>query len=890
MNICRAITLYNNFVPPSASVQTWEYEALGYYDGIDIGENIIADEESISLKRLWENLEEKARQLCGKYNAQTLFIFRTEDEVATIKDEEFWKKEECIEGKIFPFLFVMMVRLNLPAGEIKELRRNFETDTNGTDLKVITYLSLDNNDMIVAIKSRKYEDAAKLIDQFHQKISENEEEIRSVIYDSFSVGGIKKECVNSPYFFNADNSSQIEKICIRAIERAPGTLQDMKKKMREYFIIQEKVDSYPVLGCEDEVFLLENVPAFKFWRLYQDNKGMLSNSNKETYQKSVLGMTTLILQSRREETNQALFAKRGGGEKKVKKMCEDLRKELVSISQSCQIREKMYLKAMLQFINSLQKYEDMDYVDYTYVILYFPMKMLIELIREATEKRDEEIEGQADLLNGISAFFYALNLLTQNSIRLERQFFQNGDLNARIYEAPIQLNAFYSAYFSLLRDILNESVAGGYKYEFILCPGMAEYLKVQRILPHASRKNRLLLVEIPEHQIYDVRNQLMVMAHEAAHFVGRDIRCREERFEWMLEAIVKSVSTILVLDHEMHPFCTEDSVKKFEEDYLKALNEEIENYYTAIENSNLRKQEDKYHTEYMRKELWICAQSVLIGKTELLDGIGRSFLNECGRRMDSLNLDPTEKLREYRKFHTEFEECKTSFLIRATVPEIDLSDECCINNIVDSNIHFMKEAFADIMSILLLQLSPEEYIEILFGCSEQMGEIQGHIRTVEWRIALVIKTMSDYGNGNTNMWEADQLIQAANKLTNKPQMNLMNRVAGLLKDYLSGAKNIFELYEEDEQQKEEERLFFERRGINRLYNQDVSNIFIGYLGHCCKKFYNKEKMGIYKNEELGKLRDIWNKLKKVGSIEDYIINIRKFIEDYEEQWIVEKSS
>lgn len=148
---------------------------------------------------------------------------------------------------------------------------------------------------------------------------------------------------------------------------------------------------------------------------------------------------------------------------------------------------------------------------------------------------------------------------------MERQFIQSVDLNARIYEAPVQLNAFYAAYFSLLRDILNEGVGAGYNYEFMICPGVAEYLNVQRVLPRASREKRLLLVKIPEHQIYDVKNQLIVMAHEAAHFVGRDIRCREYRHELMIEAIVKSVSTFLILDKEMHTYCTERAIKKFEE-------------------------------------------------------------------------------------------------------------------------------------------------------------------------------------------------------------------------------------------------------------------------------------------------------------------------------------
>ena len=86
MNICRPITFYNNFVPPSTAVQEWKYEALGYYDGIDIDENIISHTDGFNLKILWENLEKKAGKLSGRYNAQTLYAFRAEDESTKISE------------------------------------------------------------------------------------------------------------------------------------------------------------------------------------------------------------------------------------------------------------------------------------------------------------------------------------------------------------------------------------------------------------------------------------------------------------------------------------------------------------------------------------------------------------------------------------------------------------------------------------------------------------------------------------------------------------------------------------------------------------------------------------------------------------------------------------
>ena len=889
MDICRPITFYNNFVPPSKNEQKWEYEALGYYDGIDIGENIIDSQEVFSFAKLWEVLEEKAENFCGCYNAQTIYAFRSESEADKIKDSMFWKKEYEENGIVifYPFLLIMMIRLNLSSDKVNLFRRDIEAGAYGENLLVITYLSLDNNDVIVMVKSQKYEDAAKFIFQLHyHNNSVGDGEKRTVIYDSFSVCGIKKEYINSADLNLFDQDQKIEKVCIRVIEKSPGATYVMKEALNKCF--GDCVKTYPVLGCEDEIFLLDNISAEKFWRMYRDCDGILSNSNKEIYQQSVFGMTTLILLSEGNKNEQGIhLTMYGEKKKKVKNMCQELRKEFLNIGLNEKNREKMYLKAILQIINSLQKYEYMDYVDYTYMVLYFPMKMLLELIKQEKANQKKEIGESTEILHGISGFFYAINLLAQNSVRLERQFIQSVDLNARIYEAPVQLNAFYAAYFSLLRDILNEGVREGYNYEFMICPGVAEYLNVQRVLPRASREKRLLLVKIPEHQIYDVKNQLIVMAHEAAHFVGRDIRCREYRHELMIEAIVKSVSTFLILDKEMHTYCTERAIKKFEEKYFLALQDELKEYYKGIEDDEIRIKEDRYHTEYMREDLWICAQSVLLGKEDLLDEIGKDAFEEFGQDVELKKLDAVDKLQGLKQFKLDFLENKKIFLIRATIPEITLSDECCINNIVDSNIHIVKEAFADIISVLLLRLSPEEYIESLCNSFEQIQKLQGHIRMIEWRIVFVIRVMMNSSDNDIKkVWDLGNLNHIAEIQKNEDKKNLMRRVLNLLENYLLSAKNIFELYEEDEKREEDERIFGEIRGINRLYNKDVSNVFIMYLEECCRRFYDKEKRGVYKEEELKELRGIWTSLKEVKRVDDYIIKIRGFIEKYEQKWIL----
>ena len=254
------------------------------------------------------------------------------------------------------------------------------------------------------------------------------------------------------------------------------------------------------------------------------------------------------------------------------------------------------------------------------------------------------------------------------------------------------------------------------------------------------------------------------------------------------------------------------------------LKEAIKEYYAGIEKDNIRITQDRYHTEYMREDLWICAQSVLIKNEDLLDRIGKDAFEKFGRDADSI-------------------------------------------------------------SVLLLQLSPEEYIESLLSSSEQIGKLQGHIRTIEWRIALVSMVAPIYcDKGHQKLWETEQLRSVAEKSENNELKHLLTRVIGLLENYVLGVKSIFEIYEEDEKREDDERLFGERRAINRLYNRKLRDIFIEYLKLCCKMFEDKEQK-IYLKEDLAQLRKIWDKLKNIDNIEDYIIHIRSFIEDYKKNKI-----
>lgn len=888
-NICRPITFYNNFVPPSNIKQTWEYEALGYYDGITVGEDL-AKEGEFSFNQMWSVLAVQAKKLSGNFTSQTIHIYRTECGDEVITDEEFWNGRG--ETDEFPFLFIVMLRLKGRADCLPQFKADIEMKMKTEGGKIITYLSLDNNDLIVVLRSREYLEGTRVIDRFHQNVmSVGEKKIPvSEIYDSFSICGVNKKCLNSSKYQFYNGEERISRICLRVIEKEPGSVRLLERELKKVFGGQ-CVYNYPVLGCEDEVFLLEDIPSEKFWKQYQDEQGVLSSSNESTYKVSVIGITALVLQPRLKENqleeNAAKTEKHSSeehttdaeeqsseGSKNNKSIWEAHRNKCIEYLQKegvGQSHVEMYYKAILQIINSLQKYENIDYKDHIYVALYNPMKMLLELLDETPVDKKEEV------MKEISTFFYAINLLTQNSVRLERQFIQSVELNARIYEAPVQLSTFYSAYFRRLRDVLNEGVKERHKYEFMICPGMAKYLNVKRLLPRASREKRLLLVEIPERQMYDIKNQMVIMAHEAAHFVGTDIRQREKRYDDMLRAIVKSVSIFLVLDEDMHQYCDEKSIEMFEAEYYEALKNEAEAYCDAIEqlSGNDRRREDRFHAEFMKEDLWRCAQSVLLGDQNLLDNIGINAFDRKTAAMKQKNMRIRRRVEETEDFFEDFGENRNRFLIKITIPSETMSDERCICNIIEHNIHIFKEAFADLLSILLLNLDIDAYLEVFLEGSSRMNGIRTVVSGVTWRTAIVVKAMLEGAFADKESWSKENLEKIAQSSENKQKRGLAKNILDVFKNHLSTKNNIFTLYEK------EETIRISNRNMDRLYNPEVCDIFCGYLKSCGEKFCEKEKSDKDSKDRLDKLREIYRTLSRIDNIEEYILYIRKEIEGYE---------
>lgn len=307
-NICRPFTLYNDFIPPvSEDHSDWRYISFGYYDGFERGENLFEDGK-YNLQCLWEYNLQQSKNLNGSYLSQILYGLREEktgEEIVT--DKEFWDKDKV--EKEYPFVFLSLIQISEHEDRQKEFRtgwekrKEFEEKINtGDEYKVIVYMSFDSSDMIMVVRSKSYISGAKLIDKIHGKKDQNilQTTFGWQLKYSFTVASFNKSAIDEKSFINIEEN--ISKVVVYLIERYPGGIDDyiecIRKWGKDRGVKEASIDAFiasrhVILGCNDEVFEINDTSWGELLELYREKEGIF-NSTNPVYRKYLNGITTII--------------------------------------------------------------------------------------------------------------------------------------------------------------------------------------------------------------------------------------------------------------------------------------------------------------------------------------------------------------------------------------------------------------------------------------------------------------------------------------------------------------------------------------------------------------------------------------------------------------------
>ncbi len=193
-----------------------------------------------------------------------------------------------------------------------------------------------------------------------------------------------------------------------------------------------------------------------------------------------------------------------------------------------------------------------------------------------------------------------------------------------------------------------------------------------------------------------------------------------------------------------------------------------------------------------------------------------------------------------------------------------------------------EETFADMMSILLLDLGVEEFFESFFSDSLRVTREYEPANTLHWRLALVTKVMCDNRKEPDGKWNEENLkgLEEAYQKNEPKKSRFIYAVRKLIENYLCDGENIFDIYDTCGGGNGPVR------NLDRLYNPEIGKIFCRYLQCCYQKFDAKWKSGGYEEEGIEELRNVYTRLKSPDSIDNYIVIMRTEIEKFIQKHII----
>lgn len=914
-NVCRPFVLYNDFLPPVPDVhQQWQFLSFGYNDGITVGDNLLEKNDGcFDFQAMWKYQVQYVEQMGNGCSSHIIWGVRSESEEKEeggVRDADFWR--EWGEKPDYPFLFVSLLQgcNKISRGEREELEKRL---TEKGSHEVITYLTFDNSDFILVLKCKEYARGAKIINQFHYGTGNLFPGVQEgwPVY-SFTIASINRMFLEEEQMLESVKGV-IRHAYIYVIERYPGSVSNIYQGIRDQLGEEYVSPKETVLGCNDEVVVLHDVPWNRFLKFFRYNVKVADKPYAQ-WLDSLTGITTIIGQSAETE---AESVERGAGqdgssdrnpEPHEKKLMSDiLRDKCTKIhfgSQGDDARMGAIKRNIFQTINSLRKFEETPVRDYLFQITFMPLNMVLDI------GQDVGALYQNDFINDFYEFMKGLNLYAQNSDKSDRQFVQSIDLKIRIYDTPVKLNAFYNAFIFFTSQFLTEldslldrqsnepdpvkEDVSRHEYEFLACPGVANDMRVQEMFKRLSRTKRLFLVEMPESQVYSPKTMLVMLAHEVGHFVGKNVRLRAGRMNYAAEIMGMAVAKYV--KSNIRQYMSKDELDYINDDYWTRVKQAIadklrefdcnyENYLTTCKfagtpQEHIEQMKDmldkrRYHSELLRQIL--------------NDGIKVILSEEDNSFWDFICEKDFMYLLEKGETQAQQKKAELKKYLQKRVDELLMyekweSNTITVYSIIDMLVYLFKECIADLIAILTLGLTLKDYLEATLYSEESQGYGHGaeligadarfQKKIFDIRRGLVVYCMI-HGDDQEFQWKLEQAREVIESKEKDLQIVWVD-IWNLISEYLGPELRLFpDMWNDDQKNEDIVKLFLDGEIINTL---------VCYLIESKKMFISCRQEELWQQkEQLRRMYRLFGTADIVGMAEEMQEYIERFLDQIEKR-------
>lgn len=547
-----------------------DYSCWGYFDGLDVS-SIPSDAPLGRIfSAMWTSNGEKIARQKGDFSSQNISLLRyLADEDAQRRTSSFWENN-------LPFFAVMLVQLKdegdfARVGAMAERIGNTqeqEESRRSVVCHVISYYTFDNSDLILLVRSNSLQRLQLTIHEM-----EAWPEIRyahSILAVSESYLKLRKEGLDSE-----ESASCLDEI-IPEIQISVVTDGDPANKGRMRTQLEQwaqERDIGPLLehvaifdkhGHETYTISLQDVSVGDMLWLFVP--GTFGTHQNPLYGKSVYNISTSLffncqqmldvpadaLEEPKEPPETEGQPPRILPETKCKLWCKGLIEKYQGHLKKAYEKKNeslcSYYQAMIQTLNTLSQYEQFELSENIFLILIQPFLMFSEQFSDILDvQENEQMWTQVD--NSLCQFLDYVNMVIYHTIHTDQTFLMVPGYSGTAFSIPVKLTLLFLWLSQKLTSVLNDS---NHVYQCILTPVMESKPMTHLIEFNPNDQNRLIAIKVSQRLLYRPKALTVILSHEIAHYVGKDMRCRKFRLKCLGQLLTYYVTERL-LPSETYP-------------------------------------------------------------------------------------------------------------------------------------------------------------------------------------------------------------------------------------------------------------------------------------------------------------------------------------------------
>lgn len=697
------------------------YRVLGEFDYLrvhSLNDGLSTEEQ---YKEMWSKTEQISKELQVGESCHNLYAIGRQGKNYW---EEFWKLEE------YPFLFLSMIQLRMGDKiDIGKALGNIETflsilinqDQYNYDVKAAIYYSLDSCDYILLLKSKQYEDGAKIIQGMPSiPYDESVNKPETLNYYSYSICGIDIE----KYLSERRANEKIKKIMICFVIRDFIKFQKWFAALKEKFqAVEENIAysanrnrqlSYSRLGNEDVCINLVNCELEPFLNEIRNEDGLLNEKNT-LFKRGLMKIRIHFDVEQYYDEFKVNISEIEPSKTLIERFHEsihgDLEKSLYPSTK----------KALLEVLNSCSYFEQEYFVKDIQICIQNGFDIFLNKFEEFYNWNEIESSESKNKYNkqnfndSVIEYLNGIMSVVNGALHTDRMFFQAPGFNAVLYDIPAKLLAFYTAFVKQITMILNDNEEKSFAY--LLCPDLFTQIVLIKLFdnPYKYPVKRLLKGSIPVKSIFEPKRLMIELAHEVAHCVGDSMRKRTKRFHYMISMFANSLTHFLFWDKDegdaetLRGLLPKNEFEKETRDFLESVAGYISKWiFDKFEKSqtDLGKYKDfKYYQVKTRKFFFYSIQ-------ELLDNHGELFEQIQNQYFKSFPFDDLDEVKKFHRMHS------LTLLLENNLKVIQQDRH--LETMVQGIHSLTNESYADMIMCKLLGVSGEEYVNLFYKANEEL--------------------------------------------------------------------------------------------------------------------------------------------------------------------------